>query len=50
MDRGAWSVTVHAVAEESDMTERLNNNSKPIPATSYLLWTVSLLNFGRSLR
>ena len=23
MDRGAWKATVHGVAEESDMTERL---------------------------
>ena len=26
MDRGAWRATVRAVAKESDMTERLNNN------------------------
>ena len=26
MDRGAWWTTVHGVAEESDMTERLNSN------------------------
>ena len=25
-DRGAWTALVHGVAEESDMTERLNNN------------------------
>ena len=25
MDRGAWWATVHGVAEESDVTERLNN-------------------------
>ena len=25
MDRGAWQVTVHGVAKESDRTERLNN-------------------------
>ena len=24
MDRGAWQVTVHGVAKESDMTEELN--------------------------
>ena len=24
MDRGAWQTMVHGVAEESDMTERLN--------------------------
>ena len=24
MDRGAWWATVHSIAEESDMTERLN--------------------------
>ena len=26
MDRGAWRATVHGVAKESDMTERLNNH------------------------
>ena len=26
MDRGAWQATVHGVAKESDMTERLSNN------------------------
>ena len=26
MDRGAWWVTVHVIAKESDMTEQLNNN------------------------
>ena len=26
MDRGAWQATVHGVAEESDLVERLNNN------------------------
>ena len=26
MDRRAWQVTVHGVAKESDMTQRLNNN------------------------
>ena len=26
MDRGAWWATVHGVANESDMTEQLNNN------------------------
>ena len=25
MDRGAWCATVHEVAKESDMTQRLNN-------------------------
>ena len=25
-DRGAWQAIVHWVAEESDITERLNNN------------------------
>ena len=25
MDRGAWWATVHSIAEESDMTERLNS-------------------------
>ena len=28
MDRGAWQATVHRVAEESDTTERLNNNNR----------------------
>ena len=28
MDRGACQVTVHGVAKESDMTQRLNNNNK----------------------
>ena len=28
MDRGAWRATVHGVAEEVNMTERLNNNNK----------------------
>ena len=28
MDRGAWQTTVHGVAEDSDTTERLNNNIK----------------------
>ena len=27
MDRGGWQATVHGVAEESDMTYRLNGNS-----------------------
>ena len=27
MDRGVWWATVHGVTEESDMIERLNNNS-----------------------
>ena len=27
MDTGAWQATVHGVAKEWDMTERLNNNS-----------------------
>ena len=27
MDRGAWQVTIHGVAKESDMTEQLNNNN-----------------------
>ena len=26
--RGAWRATVHGVAKESDITERLNNNNK----------------------
>ena len=28
MDTGPWQTTVHGVAKESDMTERLNNNIK----------------------
>ena len=28
MDRGAWWTTVHEVAKELDMTQRLNNNNK----------------------
>ena len=28
MDTGAWQATVHGVAKEWDMTERLNNNSE----------------------
>ena len=28
MDREAWRATVHGVAKESDMTDRLNNNHK----------------------
>ena len=27
MDRAAWPATVHGVAKESDMTEKLNNNN-----------------------
>ena len=27
MDRGAWQATVHGVAKESDMAQRLNNNN-----------------------
>ena len=27
MDRGVWKATVHGVAKESDMTERLNNKT-----------------------
>ena len=27
MDRGAWSVTVHGVAKERDMTEQLNSTA-----------------------
>ena len=30
MDRGTWKATVHGVAIESDMTERLNNNNKKV--------------------
>ena len=26
MDRGAWRATVHGVAQESEMSEQLNNN------------------------
>ena len=38
MDRGAWPATAHEVAEESDMTERLNSNmiSKSIPVAAVL--------------
>ena len=32
MDRGAWQATVHEVAKESDIAQRLNNNN-----TEYLL-------------
>ena len=38
MDRGAWQATVQGVTEESDMTERLNdnnNNTKTMSPTSY---------------
>ena len=28
MDRGAWWATVHGVAKELGMTQRLNNNNK----------------------
>ena len=43
MDRGAWPATAHEVAEESDMTERLNSNviSKSIPVAA-VLGSVSL--------
>ena len=27
MDRGAWLATVHRIAKESDVTERLNSNN-----------------------
>ena len=27
IDRGAWQVTVHGFAKESDMTEQVNNNN-----------------------
>ena len=27
MDRGAWWASIHGVAKESDMTERLKSNS-----------------------
>ena len=27
MDRGAWQATVHGVTKESEMTERLKNNT-----------------------
>ena len=30
MDRGAWWATVHGIAKEWDMTERLNNNKQCI--------------------
>ena len=30
INRGAWQATVHRVAKESDMTERLNNNNLSI--------------------
>ena len=30
MDRGAWRATVQRVAEDSDMTERLKNNSNQV--------------------
>ena len=28
MERGAWQVTVHGVAKESDMTEQPNSNKE----------------------
>ena len=45
MVRGAWQATVHGVAKESDVIQRLKNNSKmvchPICDTNvYLVWTV----------
>ena len=40
MDRGAWSVTVHEVARESDMTQGLNNNNtKGQLIVILILWT-----------
>ena len=45
MDGGVWWATVHGVAKESDVIQRLKNNSKmvchPICDTNvYLVWTV----------
>ena len=34
MDRGAWQITVHGVAKESDITYQLNDN---IPLNSFKL-------------
>ena len=28
MDRGAWQTTIHEAAQESDMTEQLNNKNE----------------------
>ena len=54
MDRGAWQATVHGVAKESDMTERLNNNNftgsflfcSAVPSTMPGMWRMlkKLLN------
>ena len=34
MDRGTWWATVHGVIKESDVTERLNNNSRHLLGAS----------------
>ena len=34
MDRGTWRATVHGVIKESDVTERLNNNSRHLLGAS----------------
>ena len=43
MDRGVWQATVYGVTDESDMTERLNNNK-----LFYISWInkVSLYSTG----
>ena len=48
MDRGAWWATVHGVAEELEITWRLNNNNKKYASTVYkILFKTSFI--GTSL-
>ena len=43
MDRGAWQATVHEVAEELDMTQRLNNNKYMYYANVYRIYIIIII-------
>ena len=49
MDRGAWQATVHGVAKELDMTERLNNNYHNSYTSQCSFILLSFNRFSKSL-